>query len=164
MLAYALAVGLLGLAVLFGWQQVRTLSGLGSSANAAPLERSYLRRQAWLRLTCCGIMVVLACLLAGTYGLGMEERIQELGRNVQAQRERGEAVQLTPEQLRLRQWYSAFWLGILTLVLLLVMLAALDVLAIQRFARARLRQLDNDRQASVAQQVAAYRSQRNGQH
>ena len=55
-----LVVVLLGMAGFFGWRQLLTLRIVRTSAALADEDRRYMRRQAWRRLTCSVVMVVLA--------------------------------------------------------------------------------------------------------
>ncbi|MBL8794523.1 MAG: hypothetical protein JNM56_11505 [Planctomycetia bacterium] len=107
-------------------------------------------------------MLVLAGLVAGAYASGMEEKAAELGRDLQAQRARGEAVIVTPEQQQFRKFYGGYWIAVLLVLLGVVVLAGSDIVAIRRHGRRQLRQLDDDRQEMIRQQVAVFRSQRNG--
>src|SRR5437763_1162763 len=109
------------LALGFGWQQRGTLRRLGANANVPAEERSYLSTQAWLRLACCALMLVLAGLVAGAYASGMEARAADLAKSRQAQRERGvEQPVLTPEDQTFRKVWVGYWIGVLLLLLVTV--------------------------------------------
>jgi ABC-type Fe3+ transport system permease subunit len=160
--AYLIAVVLVGLALYSSRQQWRTLRRLRSTEEIPEGERRYLRTQSVLRICCAGLMLVLAGLVAGAYGSGMEERAAELGRDLQGQRERGEEIVLTAEQKQFRKLYGSYWIAVLLLLLGVVVLAGSDIVAIRRYGRRQLSQLDADRQEMIRQQVLVLRSQRNG--
>lgn len=160
--AYLIAAVLVGLALYSSRQQWRTLRRLRSTEEIAEAERRYQRTQAVLRLCCAGFMLILAGLVAGAYGSGMEERASELGRLLQGQRERGEEITLTAEQQQFRKLYGAYWITVLLVLLGVVVLAGSDIVAIRRYGRRQFRQLDVDRQEMIRQQVLVLRSQRNG--
>jgi hypothetical protein len=64
-----LVVGLLGMAGYFIWRQARTLQWLRTANDLSPDERRYTRNQAWRRLLCSGLLVVLAGMLATSFVL-----------------------------------------------------------------------------------------------
>lgn len=160
--AYLIAAVLVGLALYSSRQQWRTLRRLRSAEEIPEGERRYLRTQSVLRICCAGLMLVLAGLVAGAYGSGMEDRAAELGRDLQGQRERGEVIVLTAEQQQFRKIYGGYWIAVLLVLLGVVVLAGSDIVAIRRYGRRQLRQLDADRQEMIRQQVLVLRSQRNG--
>lgn len=158
-LAYLMAAGLVGLAAYYSWQQVTALRKLRSQPELPALDRSYTRRQAWLRLGCCALMVLLAVLIAGAYASGLEDEARALG---QAARNRAEGEGPTLEQKRFLQIYSSYWNSILLILLVLVILAGLDVWSIQSYGRRRMQQLEEARQDLIDRQAALFRTQRNG--
>jgi hypothetical protein len=163
-LAYLIAAILLVLAGYFGRQQVLALRRLRGDRELSPPDRSYMRNQAWLRLTSCTLMVVLAAMVAGAYLFGMEDRATELAKIVQAQRERGQEITLTPEQQQFGKLWTSYWIVVTFLLMVVVILAAIDIWTIRRYGRRHLRQIDADRRAMVENEVAILRSQRNGHH
>jgi heme/copper-type cytochrome/quinol oxidase subunit 2 len=161
-LAYCIAVGLLLLGGYFTRQQVLALRRLAGQTELAPPERSYQRTQAWLRLVCSVVMLVLAGMVAWTYASGMEERASQLGRLMQEQRQQGEEPLLDADQMRFRKLWAGYWIMVLLLLLLILVLAGIDLIMIYRFRRSQLRQIDADRREMIQEQVAILRSQRNG--
>jgi cytochrome bd-type quinol oxidase subunit 2 len=162
LMAYVIAAGLLVLAWYFGRQQLLSLRQLRTDAAVSPEDRRYARNQAWLRLGCCGLMLVLAGLVAGAYASGMEHRATELGRAIQAQRDRGEEVQLTPEQQAFRRLWASYWIAVLLLLLVILILAGIDIVGIWRYRRRHLREIAAERREVIQEQVAILRSRRNG--
>ena len=55
---------LLGLAGYYAWRQVQTLRRLRWETELSEDDRRYTTRLAWRRLLCCGLMVLLAGLMA----------------------------------------------------------------------------------------------------
>lgn len=163
LIAYLIAAGMAALALGFGWQQRETLRRLRGQVEVSAEERAYLHTQAWLRLACCAFMLVLAGLVAGAYASGMEARAADLGKSLQAQRERGvEQPVLTPDEQTFRKFYGGYWIGVLLLLLLTVILASADIWLIRRFHRRTMRKLDAARREMIEEQVAVLRSRRNG--
>jgi hypothetical protein len=161
-IAYCISALLLVLSGYFGWQQLRSLSLLRTETDLSAEDRSYLRNQVRLRLTCCALMVGLAIMVAGTHLSGLERQVADLAQKVQGQRQRGEEVVLDPEQQRLGKLFGYYWIVVLLLLLLIVVLAGFDLWSIRRYGRRHLRQIQIDRRAMVEQQVSRLRTQRNG--
>jgi hypothetical protein len=154
--ATVIVLVLLGLAGYFGRKQVQTLRGLRGRDNDTPEERRYQRNQAWLRLVSCGLMVVLAGLLAWTYLTGQERHATELGEMRQAN------VELSAEQRgAARQWF-AYWVAMTGVLFLIMALAVVDLLTIRRFGLKQYRKIQDDRRAMIERQLALLRSRRNG--
>jgi hypothetical protein len=159
-LAYAIVIviSLLSMAGYFGWRQWQALRRLAREGEQVPLdERRYQRAQAWRRLTNCVLMVVLAGLLIASYWLGQERRAGELG----AMGAQGQ-TEPSPEQKAFVTQYTTFWIVFGVVLLAVISLAFVDLLAIRRFARKHLRQIQADRRAMIEEEVAAIRRQRNG--
>jgi hypothetical protein len=161
LLAYGMAALLAGVSLAFARQQIQTLR----RSRAAPTgldDPPYERRRARLRLLCCGLMLILAGMVAGTDAFGLEERADALIRVRQAERATGAPADFTPEQRHFGQIYSAYWIALLLLLFAVVLLAALDLWGIRRYRRRHLQRLRADRNAMLAQEVVVLRSQRNG--
>ncbi len=149
---------LIGLAGYFGWQQRQSLRWLRRQRDLPAEDQKYYRRQAWLRLVTCGLMVLLAALLAAYYLFGLEARVNQL-----VDLGPGQALEnLNPEQRQVRWLFGAFCLSVLLLLMTIVFLVALDVWAIRRYGRRHMQKIDADRKAMVQDQLARYRTERNG--
>ncbi|HEV3260844.1 MAG TPA: hypothetical protein VG013_28590 [Gemmataceae bacterium] len=156
MFAALIVLVLVGLAGYFGWREWQVLRGLRDEENLPPDDRRYLRRQAWRRLVCCGLMAVLAGLFVGWYALGFHQQALDWveGRGPQGPPER---------EVRLLN-LSLAYVGAAGVVLIgMLLLAAFDLWAIRRFGIRHLRQIQADRRAMIERQAARLRSRRNGQ-
>lgn len=152
--AAALVLVLLGLAGYFGWRQRQVLQNLKLQTDLPDADRRYVRNQAWRRLASSALMVAVALLMAGSFLSGLEDQATELAARADPH--------LTPEQSRLARFWGAYWIVVLLLVLGILFLAAWDVLAIRRYGLRHRRQIQADRREMIEQQIAIYRSQRNG--
>jgi hypothetical protein len=160
--AAALVLILLGLAAYFIWRQRQILEHLRLQTDLPEADRRYLRNQARRRLVGSALMILVALLMAGSFLSGLEDRAKELADQADAQRAREQVVHLNPDQKRLAQLWGYYWIGILLLVLGILILAAWDVWAIRRYALRHRRQIQADRREMIEEQIAIYRSQRNG--
>ena len=143
---------LLSLAGYYAWRQLRQLRQTAGSGEAGSEEGIYLRRQAWRRLVCSGLMVVLALLLVGAL-LFLEAPAQALA-------DRGADAAEQPGERAFVNLYSSYWLAFLLVLMALVVLAGVDFWAIRRYGLRQLRRLHADRRAMIARQWALLRQQR----
>ncbi len=162
-LAGLLVCLLLGLAGYFAWQQRLAFRTLREQHDLSAQDRRYIRWQAWRRLVCSGLMVVLAGLLAGWFALGLGDATRELGEQSHAQRVPGEPPVLTRDQQRFVNLVSLYVIVILLVLLSILGIAGFDLWAIRRFGIRHQRKIQEDRRAMIEHQVARMRSQRNGQ-
>jgi hypothetical protein len=153
---------LLGISAYFIWRQKHVLRSLRENDNLPPEDRRYLRSMAWRRLIGSGLMVVLAALLTGWFLMGLGERANELGRQGDAMRARGEEPILDAEQLLFIRLSTSYVITILLVLLSILCLAAADLWAIHRFGSRHRRQIQADRREMIERQVARLRSERNG--
>jgi len=154
-----LVVALLGLAGFYAWRQVLLLRRVPADPEAWGEEGVYLRRLAWRRLVCSGVMVLLAVLLVGAM-LFLEVPAQRLADRVD---EEGPEAAEGPEQKDFIRLYGYYWIGFLLLLLFLVVLAGIDLWAVRRFGLRQLRRLQDDRRAMIARQTALMRERREQQ-
>src|SRR5262249_52200911 len=112
----------------------------------------------WLRLITCGLMLLLALFLASYYVFGLEARVNQ----ILALGPVNAPDNLNPEQRQVRWLFGAFCLCVLVLLMAIVFLVAFDVWAIRKYGRRHMRQINADRKAMVEDQLARYRSERNG--
>lgn len=156
--AVVIVVLLLGLAGYFAWRQWQTLRRLSGRPDLPPEDRHFQRAQAWRRLICSGVMVVMAGLLVGSYWVGQEQQATLMGQP----NPRGAGEPLDPARQQFLTQYSTFWIVFGVLLLGLVLLAFLDMWAIQRFARKQFHRIHSERRAMIEREVAQLRRERNG--
>lgn len=159
-----IVVLLLTLAGFFGWRQWQALGTLRLQPELSAEDQRYHKNQAWRRLVGCVLMVTLAVLLAGAYWIDFDASAAAIARrghapeSIEAARERGVAQQ------RFINLFSFYWIFTILILLAMVCLGALDLLAIRRYGIRSLRKIQSDRRAMIEDQVALFRSQRNGHH
>jgi hypothetical protein len=154
-----LVVVLLVGSLLYAWRQIRhlrRLRGQGPQGSTSE-ELRYDRGKARIRLVSCALTLLLAGLLA--WGLVfLEDPAQRLANEREAQGWK----QLTPEQEGFAKLYAAYWGTFLTVLLVIVSLAALDLWATRRFARSQRRRLQADQRAMIERQISRMRAEGNG--
>jgi heme/copper-type cytochrome/quinol oxidase subunit 2 len=162
MVVLVIVLGLLGISAYFIWRQRRTLRYLQEAHDLSDEDRLYLRNQAWRRLGCCTLMVILAALLDGAYLLGLQDQFNALSTLGDEMRAAGQEPVLTAEQERFLGFYSLYWMVILLVLLGTLVVAGWDFWAIFRFGQRHRRQLQVDRHAMIEREAARLRSERNG--
>jgi hypothetical protein len=85
---------LLVMAAIFAWRQWLTLRGLRDDADLSTEDWRYTHNQAWRRLVCAGLMVILAVLLGSTLFIGkpIDEMVARGEAGKQAEKLRPEAL------------------------------------------------------------------------
>jgi hypothetical protein len=122
----ALVAVLLGVGGFYGWRQVRRLRGPDKGAVAFPGEERYFRTQAWRRLVCSGLMVLLAGLLVGSYFLE------------------------DPADVEAAYLFALYWIGVFLVFLAILALAVADWWATRNFTLRQLQQLEDRHQDLIA--------------
>jgi hypothetical protein len=156
-----LIVVLLGLAGFSTWRQWRTLQTEEGQTDLSAEDRIFIRQQVRRRLWCAGLMVLLAGLLALSFVLEGPAN-QLVAQGEAAHKRSGEPQPFDPEQQRFFHLWSSFWIVTLLVLLVIIVLAGLDLIAIRRYGQRHLRQIQADRRAMIEAQIARFRSQRNG--
>jgi hypothetical protein len=155
-----LVAALLGLAGYFGRQQLKTLRGLAPPNVLGAEDRGYLRSQAYRRLFCSLLMVVIAGLLVGWLYLDAEQRqLEKEARVVNADPE----APPTPEQKEFFHVFRIYTVAALLVLLMLLVLATMDFWATARYGLSQHRKLQADRRTLLEEQAARRRQERNGQ-
>ena len=155
-----LVIVLLILAGYYGWRQVRTLRSLKAPDERSEEERRFLRGQAWRRLVGSGLMVIFAGLLVGSVAFNASLR-RLSDRDGEARRNNEERT-LDPEEWEFAHTYAVYWIVCLLVLLAILATATLDLLAIRRFGRRQISQIQSDRRAMIEREVARMRRDRNG--
>jgi hypothetical protein len=153
---------LVGVAVYFGRRQLRALRALRSASDLGPEDRIYIRSQAYRRLVCSVLLLVLAGLWTGYFFL--EGPLRQVERERVEQTAQDPSAPVQPEHKDFLRHYTAYSIAVLLVLMLLLLLAAADVWAIARFGQRHHRQLRADLQATLADDLARLRKQGNGQH
>jgi hypothetical protein len=143
-----LVLGLLAVAGVTAWLQVVSLRGLDVFTEEGRHERGRAIR----RLIGCGVMVLLAVMLAAAL-LFLEGPAQELI-------DQGRAEMDKPEHTPFKRLYGWFWAVFLLLLLVLLVIAAVDFWVVRRYGQAQMRRLQEDRRAMIESQSARLRQRR----
>jgi uncharacterized membrane protein YjgN (DUF898 family) len=149
----------LGIAALFGWQQIRSLRWLGTDPELSDEDRRYFRRQAYRRLAGCGLLVAIGLLIGGYYVSGLDDWANQLAAK--------NAATPQDESAQARRLFAIYLIVVLMLLLALVIVAALDYWAIRGYGLRHLKQIHSDRKAMLEDELSKLRharGQRNGQH
>jgi hypothetical protein len=162
LIAWLLVILTVTLAVLFGRQQIHVLRASPANADLPAEDQAYLHRQAWRRLTGCGILVAMAGMLSFWYLTGLDVGIDQFGDAVQARRAAGKN-DLTPEQMHQEWFFAGYWIAFLLLLLSLVILMGIDLNAIRRYATRHSQKIRDDRRAMIQHELAALRRERTRQ-
>lgn len=157
-----LAVVLLSVATYYLRQSIRTLQRTTPAFEMLPDERRFLRRQAWRRAVNSGLMILFLVLLVGSYAMGMQQRLIEIGNERQRAAVDGEKPALTPEQRQFTRIAGGFWIAMLLLLSLILAMAALDLFATRRYLLTQMLRIQTDRRAMMDRQIIRWREERNG--
>jgi hypothetical protein len=152
-----LAAVLLGLAGYFAWRQKNTLGKLREQ-DLDPEDRLYIYRQVQRRLLCSVLMVVLAGMLVGWFFLESQVRSEVAG--VQKVDEPGPPDAERRNTIRV---FTFYWIAFLLVLLVILFLAAGDLLATARFGLRQQRRLEAERRTVLESETARLRRERNGQ-
>jgi phosphatidylglycerophosphate synthase len=156
-----LAALLLGLAVYFGRQQLRALRGSPAPDALGSDDRRYVLRQAYRRLLCTFLMVVFAGMLIGW--IFVEPGQRQVREEVRAAQALDPNTRLTEEQKDTVRIMTAYWVGALLVLLVLLMIAALDFWSTVRYGLGQHRKLQAAQRDMLQQHAAHRRQERNGQ-
>jgi hypothetical protein len=151
-----LVLVLVGFATYAAWRQWQVLLRLRTENDWSLDERQFMRRMAWRRIICSALMIIFAGMLIGSYFIEPAERPQ---RPADAAAENPEPK---PALNREERVFSYYWILALLVLLGVITLAAVDLLATRRFGLRQYRQIQADRRAMIATQVARLRRERNG--
>jgi hypothetical protein len=153
-------VVLLAVAGYYAWRQVRTLRGLRAPDARSEDERRFLRSQAWRRIVGSGLMVIFAGLLVGS--LAFNPALRKFSDRRDQARQNDEERVLDPEERDFAFAFGVYWIVTLLVLLAILGTALLDLLAIRRFGRRQILQIQSDRRAMIEREVARLRKDRNG--
>lgn len=163
-IGFCLVLLLTGLSIGFARLQIRNLRRLRLSPELPEQEQQFERAQAWRRLVGCALTLLLGLLLAGAL-LFLEAPAQQLAdAREQAPPQLGvlDDPQLTAEDRDFIRFYTLYWIVLLLSLLLLLGVAARDLLATRSYAQRQHRQIQTDRRAMIQKEIKRLREQRNG--
>jgi flagellar biosynthesis/type III secretory pathway M-ring protein FliF/YscJ len=161
-ICFALAiVVLLGLSFGFGWRQLVALRRLREVPELPADESRRQRRQAHRRLVGCGLMALLALLLAGAQ-LFLEEPTDLWIAEHDARAAEGQPVEPTPQQRAFFRLYGVYWIVLLLVLLALVAVAGVDLLETRRQGLRERRKLLDDRRVMLQRQMTRWRREHDG--
>jgi hypothetical protein len=161
LLGIPIILALVALAIHFARRQLQVLRGLRGDEQIAAADRSYTRRQCYRRFLGCVLMLVLAGLVAGLLVVDIHGELERLADKArQAKAAGNDRPQLTEdEQAFLR--FGLTYLGIIALtILLLLVVAFLDLLAIRRYGLRHRKRIRDDRRAMLRRQLPLVRRER----
>lgn len=139
-----LVVSLLGLAGYYGFRQVKNLRALQYATELPVEDRKFFSQQAYRRLMCCSLMAVFALMLLGSM-LFLEDAARELGQLGEESNARAEQAVLSDGQKQFLRIYGAYWITALLVLLGIVLLAAIDLFNIRRYALHQLARIREQR-------------------
>jgi hypothetical protein len=162
LICVALAIPvLLGVSFIYGFRQVAALRLLREGPELPAEEGRHHRRQAYRRLVSCGLLALLALLLAGAQ-LFLEERADNLIDEQAARPQEEGPRDLTPEQRNFARFYGAYWIGCLVVLMAVVALAGVDLWETRRRGLRARRKLLDDTRGMLQRQLTRYRRERDG--
>ena len=151
---------LLGVSFFFAWRQCVELRRLREGPPLPAAEMRQQRGQARRRLVTCGLLVILALLLAGAQ-LFLEERADKLIDEQQARAQvDGTEPDLTPEQQKFARVYGVYWMVCLVVLLAVVGLAGLDLWQTRRRGLRERRKLLDDQRGMLRRELTRLRQER----
>jgi len=150
-----LIVGLVILAVFTGVSQLRILRELPSKPDLPEQEQRYFRSQARRRLLCSSLLLVLAVLL------GIIQAFLE----IPAQQIANEADTTPLEQNRpFHRIYTGSIIALLLVLLAVVIVVAIDLWSLRRYALREHQKILADRRAMIARQAQRMRQERDSRN
>jgi hypothetical protein len=154
-----LVVLLVALAIYFGRHQVMSLRRLRQEDGLPEEERRYERGKAQRRLVSCALLLVLAALLVVVaFDEPWTQRLAEERANFDSET----APAFTPQQKVDLQIWGGMWIAFLLVLMVVLLLAAVDLLSTRRYALRQYRKLQADRRAMIERQANRMRRDRNG--
>jgi hypothetical protein len=161
LICVALAIPvLLGVSFFFAWRQFVELRRLRDGPPLPAAEMRQQRGQVYRRLVTCGLLALLALLLAGAQ-LFLEERADKLidEQKAQAQAD-GTEPDLTPEQQNFARIYGVYWMVCLVILMAVVVLAGLDLWQTRRRGLRERRKLLDDQRGMLRREITRLRRER----
>lgn len=148
-----LAGGLILFGLVAALAQMRGFRRLNATAILPSDDRSYFRKRYLRRFLTGCILVVIGGMIGGAYLSGMEQRVEALKPDPNAQ---VEVPKLDPENKHFVQFWGGFWIAVVALVFAVVGLAFTDALATRRYAMLQYRTIREDHEVKLRRDLAVY--------
>lgn len=149
--------GLLAAGLGFGYVQVAALRRLRNKDALPDEERRFEQRRAWLRLSGCVLMALMALLMAVQLAY-TESPAQGLAEEREALGPARPEFNDTERQF-LRVW-GGIWVALLLALFVVVVLTAVEMFANRARVLTLMRRLQADRRSMIMRQVGRMREQR----
>lgn len=146
-----MALFLVLLAVWFAFRQSHILRKLREEPNLSPEDQKYYRRTVLRRWVGCGLLIVLAVMIAGLFGMGILDRLDELRDKGAVAKEQN--LKLKPEEEAFLRFGINYVMVLLLVLVLALAVAVVDIMAIRRYGMRHRRRLREDRQAMLERQL-----------
>lgn len=159
--ASVIAIGIALAGLWFGWRQLKTLAWLRVQQNLSDEDRQYYQRMVTRRLLGCFLLLAMAVSVAGLFGMGILERLDDL--MAQGPQAKKEGRKLSPEQQEF-MFFSMKYVIVMALITFgLIIVAFLDVRAIRKFGNRHRKRIRDDRAAMLQRQLPLlYQEKREG--
>jgi hypothetical protein len=154
----ALIVLLGGVGVFFVYRQLKTMRRLRSEDHGD--EEGYFHSQTKRRLFSAILLVLMALMLIGS--LILEGPAHDLENRIDAAGEGADEVRNEDGNRLFAKFYAGYWIVFLLTLMTVLVLAFWDLLAIRGYATRQFAKLRAARREMIEQEVARYRSERNG--
>jgi hypothetical protein len=157
--ALALAIPLVLVGLVSGWQQLRGLRRLRERKLVPSDEAAYLRGRHRRRFVVGALLVLIGGLIAGAFVSGMEARADELGEKKPTDAN-GEKKEMTDEEKQFVWRWGAYWAGVMALTFALIGLAMADGLASRRYWLKLYREMRDEHNSQLRRDLAVYMQQK----
>ncbi|QEL18010.1 hypothetical protein PX52LOC_05024 [Limnoglobus roseus] len=158
-IALLLALPLMLLGLVSGWQQVRGLKALYARKLVPSDEFAYLRGRYRRRLVVGLLLVLIGGMIAGAFVSGMEARADEMGEKKPTDAD-GEKPPITPTEKQFLRWYGIYWMGVMALTFFVIGLAMADGIATRRYWLKIYREMREEHNSQLRRDLAVYRQQK----
>jgi hypothetical protein len=146
-----MALVLVLLAIWFAFRQSHVLRKLREEPNLSPEDQKYYRRTVWRRWLGCGLLIVMAVMIAGLFGMGIFDELDRLRDKGAIAKEQN--LKLEPQEEDFLRFGINYVMVLLLMLVLTLAVAVVDIMAIRRYGMRHRRRLREDRQAMLERQL-----------
>jgi len=163
--ALIVAVPLVLLGFISGYMQIHSLRDLNARAHVPSDELNFLRRRHRRRLFAGVLMMLIGGLITYTFLSGTEARASAIAdANIaKPALAEGEAKVIPEEDKAFVRYYTAFWIGVISLVFVLLSVAMWDGWASRRYWMTVYRRLRDEHNTQLRRDLAVYKHQKDQQ-